>query len=46
MNISHFRIILFNLKIFGEVVTTETKFDPLKVFDTLNQFQLSKCNWS
>ena len=25
MNISHFRFILFNLKIFGEIVTTFTK---------------------
>ena len=25
MNISHFRFILFNLKIFGEIVTTNEK---------------------
>ena len=28
MNISHFRFILFNLKIFGEIVTTNSKSNP------------------
>ena len=38
MNISHFRFILFNLKIFGEIVTTfihsSHRYKPIRTSDT------------
>ena len=40
MNISHYRFILFNLKIFGEIVTTK-KFDDLFIVEIAIQIFLT-----